>query len=53
MAILVALPQTEISPIYVSAYQSHFLITPTSNKTLQNEISDDEIQYLFVPQRNS
>jgi hypothetical protein len=53
MAILVALPQTEISPIYLSAYQSYFLITPTSNTTLQNEISDDEIQYLFVLQRNS
>jgi hypothetical protein len=53
MAILVALLQTEICSIYVSAYQSHFLITPTSNKTLQNEISDDEIQYLFVLQRSS
>ena len=53
MAILAALLQTEICSIYVSAYQSHSPITPTSNKTLQNEISDDEIQYLFVPQRNS
>jgi len=53
MAILVALLQTEICSIYVNAYQSHFLITPTSNKTLQNEISDDEIQYLFVLQRSS
>ena len=53
MAVLVALPQTEISPIYLSAYQSHFLITPTSNPTLQNEILDDEIQYLFVLRQNS
>jgi hypothetical protein len=38
MAIWVALLQTEIWSIYLSAYQSHLLITSTLNKNLQNEI---------------